>query len=229
MAKAKAKDQWLQRGREIAQGESALQWQWGDWLNEGERQWGDIYTEAEEISGKSNSTLRDYKWVASMFDLSRRRDKLSWGHHAVVAGIQDDEIRTGWLDRAEAEGWPRARLREELRTNLFPTPTHPAGSSDHTPRTYGDSGLTIISSDEVDPARVITDDAHRLHGELDGIAQMLDQDINEWAKSSDEQSYAEMLELIPRIIAWLSNLEGLDHAHRTRGTSGTSEPHSRYH
>jgi hypothetical protein len=46
--------------------------------------------------------------------LSRRRDKLSFGHHAEVAALSDPE-QNYWLRKAEEESWSRNRLRREVR------------------------------------------------------------------------------------------------------------------
>ena len=52
--------------------------------------------------------------VARLFELSGRRDKLSFQHHAEVCALlpaQQDRR----LDQAEGEGWSRNELRRHLR------------------------------------------------------------------------------------------------------------------
>lgn len=41
--------------------------------------------------------------MAERFELSRRRDNLSFGHHQEVAA-DPPEVADAWLDQAEAEG-----------------------------------------------------------------------------------------------------------------------------
>jgi hypothetical protein len=47
--------------------------------------------------------------------MSRRRDNLTWSHHAVVAALDPDE-QDRWLDMAAAERLSVADLRIELRS-----------------------------------------------------------------------------------------------------------------
>jgi hypothetical protein len=62
-------------------------------------------------------TLRNYAWVARRFNLSRRRDALSFAHHAEVAALPDPE-QDYWLRKAESESWSRNKLRREVRESL---------------------------------------------------------------------------------------------------------------
>src|SRR6185437_1157814 len=50
-------------------------------------------------------------------NLSRRRDTLSFQHHAEVAPLSP-ELQDEWLERAESEGWSRGELRRRLRAEL---------------------------------------------------------------------------------------------------------------
>jgi hypothetical protein len=47
-------------------------------------------------------------------ELSRRRDKLSFQHHAEVCALTDEE-QDFWLNRAESHKWSRNELRRRLR------------------------------------------------------------------------------------------------------------------
>src|SRR5258708_26274416 len=46
--------------------------------------------------------------------MSRRRDRLSFQHHAEVAALTRDEQEL-WLDRAQAFSWSKAELRHRVR------------------------------------------------------------------------------------------------------------------
>jgi hypothetical protein len=46
--------------------------------------------------------------------VSRRRDNLSFQHHAEVASLAEEEQEV-WLDRAAMFGWSRNELRRQLR------------------------------------------------------------------------------------------------------------------
>jgi hypothetical protein len=42
----------------------------------------------------------NYAWVARRFELSRRRDTLTFGHHAELAALREPE-QGSWLDQAQ--------------------------------------------------------------------------------------------------------------------------------
>jgi hypothetical protein len=89
-------------------------WWVGDWLQYGSARWGEKYVEAARITGYDVKTLRNIAYVARHFDLSRRRDTLTWSHHAEVAMLDPNE-QDKWLDRAVADRLAVADLRIELR------------------------------------------------------------------------------------------------------------------
>jgi hypothetical protein len=66
----------------------------------GERKYGEKYSQAVEENVGSYGSLRNAVYVSERFDLSRRRDNLSWSHHAEVAALDPHE-QNDWLDRAE--------------------------------------------------------------------------------------------------------------------------------
>lgn len=107
-------DEWLKRGRQIAKRIDGTCWDIGDWLNEGERQWGETYRWASEITGLAQSTLHAYASVARRFNSSIRQKDLSFGHHALVAAIPQ-EAASEWLELAEHEQWSVRELHLALR------------------------------------------------------------------------------------------------------------------
>lgn len=81
--------QWEQCGQALKQVDEARQWAIGDWLADGKRHYGDgLYKRAAEITGLDESTLRNYVWLSTAFELSLRRDKLSHRHHKEAASIK---------------------------------------------------------------------------------------------------------------------------------------------
>jgi hypothetical protein len=72
----------------------------GDWLNTGELRWKDTYEEAAQATGLAHQTLMNAKMVSKAFKVSRRREKLTWSHHADVASLHESE-QDEWLDKAE--------------------------------------------------------------------------------------------------------------------------------
>jgi len=118
-------ERWTDVGRALADIGQSLTWAIGDWLLYGEQQeWGDPYTEAQTVFGLSIGYLRNCKWVAKSFEISRRRDNLSWAHHREVMGLEPDE-QDRWLDRASKNGWTTRELQAWLKGDKpKPLPVH---------------------------------------------------------------------------------------------------------
>jgi hypothetical protein len=105
---------WQRVGLQVGVLVDSSAWWIGDWLLYGQRTYGDRYATAAAATGFSYQTLRNYAWVASRFPMSRRRDSLSFGHHAELAAL-DDEEQEAWLRRADLRGWSRNELRRNVR------------------------------------------------------------------------------------------------------------------
>lgn len=110
-------ERWLGIGRQIAVACTSAAWCLGDWLAFGERAYVGRYRQAIEQTSLNYQTLRNYAWVAKRFAMSRRRDTLSFGHHAEVAALAEPE-QDYWLRKAEEYRWPVKRLRREVRASL---------------------------------------------------------------------------------------------------------------
>jgi hypothetical protein len=106
--------QWAAVGRRLGGISRSNQWWLGDWLRYGTAKWGEKYVEASRITGYDVRSLTNMASLAACFEISRRRDNLSWSHHAVVAALDPDE-QDRWLDMAAAERLSVADLRIELR------------------------------------------------------------------------------------------------------------------
>jgi uncharacterized protein with PIN domain len=107
--------EWAAFGQRMSAIGRASQWWIGDWLRFGVERWGEKYAKAARITGYDVSSLRNMAWLAGEFDLSRRRDRLTWSHHAAVAGLEPEE-RDIWLTRAENLRMSVSDLRGEIRT-----------------------------------------------------------------------------------------------------------------
>lgn len=107
-------EDWERTGETLGRIGRACQWWIGDWLNFGERAYGEKYAQAMEATGLDYATLQNYSWVAAHIEMSRRRDVLSWSHHREVAQLNvPDQDR--WLTSAEANGWSKSQLRKQLK------------------------------------------------------------------------------------------------------------------
>jgi hypothetical protein len=110
-------DRWKAVGARIAAYSEAASWWLGDWLAFGQAKYGRRYKEGIALTGLEYQTLRNYAAVARRFDVSRRRDDLSFQHHAEVCALTDD-AQDLWLDLAVTRRWSKAELRRCLRATV---------------------------------------------------------------------------------------------------------------
>ena len=119
-------EKWERVGETLRTIESGVQWWLGDWLNYGERAYGEKYAQAVDES--QAHTWRQYAWVASRFETSVRTDKVSFGVHERLAGVLDVAERHALLQRAAKEEWTVAQARETVRDlNRVTAPPLPTG------------------------------------------------------------------------------------------------------
>lgn len=117
-------DEWVAVGRRVDEVDVAIQWIIGDWINYGDKQYGEVYAQAVEFTRYDYHTLANFAYVSRAFEFSRRRENLTFSHHAAVAGLMHDMPQKAelLLDAAEAaietEGrplpvsWLDARVKE---------------------------------------------------------------------------------------------------------------------
>jgi hypothetical protein len=106
-------ENWLGIARRLSRITHASPWWLGDWLIYGRHAYGERYKAALDVTDLDYQTLRNYAWVARSFPVSRRRDKLSFHHHAEVAALPEPE-QDLWLQRADAAQWSKSELRRRI-------------------------------------------------------------------------------------------------------------------
>lgn len=110
-----AVSEWIRAGQRLGAMTRCSQWWLGDWVRYGTGRWGEKYKEAARITGYDIHSLRNIAYVAGRVEVSRRRDNLTWSHHAEVSSLDPDE-QDRWLDLASAEKMSVSDLRVELRS-----------------------------------------------------------------------------------------------------------------
>ena len=134
------KDDWLNFGERLSQLKDSIQWILGDWANLGlehAEDWiEDSDEELEQLSdelpdGKyrvllmstpyAYKTLRNFAYVAGQIPMPRRRDTLSFTHHAEVAPRNAEE-QEALLERAEQENLSTRQLREIMHPSVEAVP-----------------------------------------------------------------------------------------------------------
>lgn len=118
--------EWIKVGLALGRLQAATQWFNGDWWAFGEHRYGDrkAVVDANDWQGPSFQACMNAASVCRAFATSRRREALSFGHHAEVAALPAPEADAllDWVEAGIPEtGKPRSirDLREERdrRTN----------------------------------------------------------------------------------------------------------------
>ena len=130
-------EDWVIDGRRLGTIGRGVGWWIGDWLRFGNQAYGEKYVRAGRITGYDVQTLMNMTYVASRVEISRRRESLSWSHHAEVAALSavDQDL---WLARAEEYRLSvqdlRVMLREARNRERTESPEpEPAASLEHRP------------------------------------------------------------------------------------------------
>jgi hypothetical protein len=105
---------WVRQGRWLGAIGRGSGWWIGDWIRYGNARYGERYVPAARVTGYDLQSLRNMAYVAGRFEVPRRREALSFSHHAELAGLPADDQEL-WLDRAEASALSLRSLRSELR------------------------------------------------------------------------------------------------------------------
>jgi len=116
-------DDWLHVGEMLKTAEGSVQFWIGDYLNYGEKAYGEKYAQA--VDAKQAATWKNYAWVATKVEISLRKDLLSYKHHEAVAPLAPPEQKT-WLTKAIEEDWSVHELRAAIKA-AKPTPPLPEG------------------------------------------------------------------------------------------------------
>jgi hypothetical protein len=105
---------WAAHGRRLGAIGRGVAWWIGDWLLYGNARYGEKYARAAKITGYDVQTLMNMVYVASRFAPARRRERLSWSHHAELASLPEP-VQERWLMEAETHRMSVRSLRQEVR------------------------------------------------------------------------------------------------------------------
>lgn len=120
-------EDWKKLGASLGVQTRGVQWWVADWIVYGESRFGDdALHDAEDATGLSPATLVNLRWIGSRVHASRRREELSFSHHAEVAALEPAEQKKA-LQRAVDERLTVRGLRLALRETPAPTKTETNG------------------------------------------------------------------------------------------------------
>lgn len=108
-------EEWARLGVQWATIERAMRLCLGDWLNYGEKAYGQKYSQAINDTGFEYGYLANLAWVCRAVPLERRREAIqSVSIYQTLAPLDAEEQET-WLDLIEENGWTRNELRAALK------------------------------------------------------------------------------------------------------------------
>jgi len=106
--------EWEEIGTFLRQAEKSVQWWIGDWINFGEKKYGELYTQALEETDYNQRSLSYMKAISERFDLSRRFHNLTWSYYIEVLYL-DEPKQDYWLNYAETNGLSTRQLKAAIR------------------------------------------------------------------------------------------------------------------
>lgn len=124
-------EQWRETGEFLKDAEFRSSiffvWAWADWLLYGEQKYGEMYTQAISLTGKSYGTLQNYKWLGNKTErYLRGLPGLAMRHYMDLATMKDKQLKFELLTKASARGWTAVRLKEEAGVeDTLPNPGPP--------------------------------------------------------------------------------------------------------
>lgn len=113
-------DEWLAFGEHLHVLDQGLQFAIGDYLNYGERSYGEKYSQTALMTGYSAKTLTNFAYVANAVEPSRRRENVPFSHHAEVAPL-NPEAQEKWLEQAAEADLTRDQLRAAVKADTAAT------------------------------------------------------------------------------------------------------------
>jgi hypothetical protein len=103
-------DEYEMLGRALGRAEAGIIWLVGDYLNIGEKVYGDDFYQVADAVGLAPQTLTNRRSICDRVPRSRRRLGLTFSHHAEVAYLEPEEQKR-WLKQAEQEQMTVSTLR----------------------------------------------------------------------------------------------------------------------
>ena len=116
-------DTYLEAVSRCQQLSNATLWTLGDLLCYGEdRKWGEMYSQALDLTGKSIHTLQAAVRVSKSYPLEERLEAVSWSHHREALVLPPAERRAA-LEEAATLGVSAMPLRDQLGPVKVKKPT----------------------------------------------------------------------------------------------------------
>ena len=153
--------QWEAYGRKLGRLVKWSMFLLGDWINFGERTYGEKHAQGIAATGLSYVTCSHAAWVAGEFEFCRRRQSLEWWPHKEVALLEEpeqdkilDDVETFVRDhpvhdhpkRSEVRDWVRLMKREKVLESFADMKGRYRVVYADPPWQYNDSGASTTGS-----------------------------------------------------------------------------------
>lgn len=155
------RDEWLALAGPVFHAARASMWWVGDWIIEGEHRFGETYVPAAAVTGLARQTLKNAASVCRQLAPSRRRDDLTFQHHAEIVGGLPEPEWDRWLEECAAAGWTRDELRARIRAHMATdVPSRPGGGG--TGRRPVPAARLVVPRDRAPAALTLLERADRV-------------------------------------------------------------------
>jgi hypothetical protein len=109
-------EEWEDIGYQLARVGKGWQWWVGDWINFGEKKYGETYKAAIEATGLKRESCHNIASVCRAFEPSRRHEGLTFNHHVAAMGLDAGQEQDDLLAEAEEYGLSCAAIRERVKS-----------------------------------------------------------------------------------------------------------------
>lgn len=141
--------QWEECGKFIKKAEQSIQFWVGDWINYGEKSYGNKYTKALETTDYEQATLHNTSYVARKVEPSLRSEDLTFSHHKEVAPLKPKEQKE-FLDKAEKDKLSVSELKVLIKEKRLNSQEDDIDDRKITP--YGDNIFYLSSKFQIRPS-----------------------------------------------------------------------------
>ena len=110
---AVTQEQWRALGSRLRTIETSVSWWLGDWAEYANRVWKTSYEQIAAEFGYDGDSLKVYASVCRAIHISLRNAEVSFSHHRLLQGLNENEI-VAWLARCVESGWTVKDLQKAL-------------------------------------------------------------------------------------------------------------------
>lgn len=112
-------EEWADFYKAVSSIRSSLNWVYGDYFAYGQSHFGMTYDQMADATGLKSETIETYASVCRNIPKLIRINSLSFGHHRLVAGY-DEQAQAQWLETAVENKWSVLQMRRAIEGLSLP-------------------------------------------------------------------------------------------------------------